>query len=217
MVASSETIAERFTEAPKPFSEGRWLLPRFTCSDVDTLVQQGIIPEDASTELLDGLIVLKDRAATGANPYMIGREHRICVEQFSSLRKVIDNSDRHIETQQPLVCSETHRPEPDVLILRGTIKDYPDHAKAEDAFCIIEVADSSYERDVGGKLQWYARGGVVQYIVVNLRSRTAEVYANPDTIAGTYPPPHIVMESQTLQLRVGEAEYFPVLLSEVLP
>ena len=83
--------------------------------------------------------------------------------------------------------------------------------------CVIEVADSSYERDSGEKLIGYARAGIRQYIILNLRNRTAEVYTNPDTAAGTYPPPKVIAEGDPLSLRVGEAEHFDVRLAELLP
>jgi hypothetical protein len=53
--------------------------------------------------------------------------------------------------------------------------------------------------------------------VINLRNRTAEVYANPDPVAGTYPPPQIIPDSGTLSLRAGDAEFFEVPLRDVLP
>jgi hypothetical protein len=103
------------------------------------------------------------------------------------------------------------------MVLRGTLEQYTDLPTAADAWCVVEVADSSYERDAGDKLAGYARAGVVQYVIVNLRNRTAEVYTNPDPAAGTYPPPQVVTAGQQLGLRVGEGDVFPVLLADILP
>ena len=113
------------------------------------MVRMGIIPEDASTELLNGWVVLKDRSAREQDPTIIGQDHHKCVERLSSLRKLIDNDNRHVESQQPLVCSDTQVPEPDFMVLRGTLDSYTDLPFAADAFCVVEVADSSYERDTG--------------------------------------------------------------------
>jgi Uma2 family endonuclease len=82
---------------------------------------------------------------------------------------------------------------------------------------VIEVADSSYEKDAGEKLFGYARAGIPQYIIINLRNRTAEVYTNPDQASGTYAAPQIVSPQQSLPLRVGEAEFFAVSLVDLLP
>ncbi len=217
MVANTGLIAERFVSPPQEFVDGRWKLPRFTRKDAEALVRLGIIPEDASTELLNGAIVLKDRADRGQDITMIGNEHRKAVERISALRKRIDDARRHVESQQPLVCTETHVPEPDFMVLRGPLDDYADLPMAADAFCVVEVADASYERDAGEKLTAYARAGVAQYIILNLRNRTAEVYAAPDTAAGTYPPPLVVTAEQSLTLRVGDGETLDVLLRDLLP
>src|SRR5689334_15710907 len=126
MVANIKSIAERFVPPPEQFLDGRWRLPRLTRSDAEAMVRIGIIPEDASTELLNGMIVLKDRAATGEDPSMIGQDHRRCVERLSNLRLQINSASRHVESQQPLVCTETHVPEPDFMVLRGALDDYTD-------------------------------------------------------------------------------------------
>lgn len=209
--------AERFVPPPQPLLDGRWRVVRFTRADAEALVREGIIPEDASTELLDGVIVLKDRAATGEDPTMIGSDHRKCVERLSDLRGRINDESRHVQSQQPLVCSEIHVPEPDFAIIRGRLDDYDDLPSAADAWCVVEVADASYERDTGEKLAGYARAGVREYIVVNLRNRSAEVYRDPDTDAGTYPPPRMIGEDAELTLRAGESEWVTVPLREILP
>lgn len=99
MVASTPNLAARFSAPPDPLVAGRWRLVRLTRTDAQAMMRMGIIPEDASTELLNGWVVLKDRSARDQDPTMIGREHRKCVEGLSSLRKLIDNDTRHVESQ----------------------------------------------------------------------------------------------------------------------
>jgi hypothetical protein len=217
MVLPRATIAERFQAPPLPVMNGRWRLVQFTRADIEMLLREQIIPEDASTELLNGLIVLTDRSAEGEDPLMVGKAHRIAVEKLSDLRTKLNNVSRHVETQQPLVCSETHVPQPDFMVLRGALADYIDLPAATDAFCVVEVADSSYERDIGEKLSGYAKANVQQYIVLNLRNRTAEVYFHPDAMAGTYPVPLRVAEGEILRLRIGDDSWFDVALTHVLP
>lgn len=215
MVAKSP-ITERFMRPPEPFVAGRWWVHKLTYADAMTMVKLGIIPEDATTELLNGLIVLKDRSAVGEDPRMIGKEHVICVERLSDLRSQINSAARHVESQQPLFCEPTHVPEPDFVVLRGQLEDYVDLPGAPDAWCVVEVADSSYERDAGEKLKGYARAGVAQYVIINLRNRTAEVYADPDPSAEAYPSPRIVTHEQKLSLRIGDGEFFNVCLADLL-
>src|SRR5690242_11523859 len=105
MVAKTWSIDERFVPAPREVLDGRWRLPRFTWRDAEALVRLGIIPEDALTELLDGLIVLKDRAARGQAVTRVGNGHAVAVERLSDLRGRINHAGRHVRSQQPLVCS----------------------------------------------------------------------------------------------------------------
>src|SRR5690606_28406901 len=113
------------------------------------------------------------------------------------------DSTRHVRSQQPLVCSETHVPEADFMVLRGTLSDYTDLPRASDAWCVVEVADASYERDVSEKLVGYALAGVCQYVVVNLREREADVFTEPDSANGTYAARNVVSADQVLPLRIG--------------
>ena len=215
MVAPKRTIAERFANRQELTPRDRQV--QFTRHDAEAMMRAGIIPEDASTELLNGSVMLKDRSALKEDPMTIGTDHSVCVENFSDLRSVLNNAARHVKSQQPLVCSNTHLPEPDFMVLRGARKDYTDHPTAADAFCVVEVADSSYERDAGLKLVAYARAGIQQYIIINLRNRTAEVYMNPNQNDGTYPPPQIVSAAGELSIRVSVDEEFAVSLATLLP
>ncbi len=103
------------------------------------------------------------------------------------------------------------------MILRGSLNDYSDLPHAADAFCVIEVADSSYERDAGEKLFGYARAGILQYIIMNLRNSMAEVYTAPNPAEGTYAARLIVSVEGKLPLRAGDDDFFEVPLLELLP
>jgi Uma2 family endonuclease len=186
------------------------------------MLRQGVLPEDATTELLNGLIVLKDRGDRGSDleedPRVQGPEHRLCVRLLTKLAAVIDTADRHVQIQLPLVCGEDQMPEPDFAVIRGADRDYSDRLPtAADAFCVLEAADSSLERDVDEKRLIYAAAGISQYIILNLRNRTAEVYTASDTTTAGYAPPTVIPESGTLSIRVGPGEFIPVLLADVLP
>src|ERR1700712_5505167 len=104
MVANTFPYSDRFAPPSEALLSGRLQLITLTRKDAEAMVRMGIVPEDASTELLNGWIVLKDRSARDQDPTMIGQDHRKCVERLSALRKTIDNASRHVESQQPLVC-----------------------------------------------------------------------------------------------------------------
>lgn len=195
-----------------------WGPVTFTIDDALSMVAQGILPEDASIELLNGSLIYRDRFDLKGGEVVAGVQHDYVVTAISKLGNAVDNATRHIRAQTTLVCAKRHAPIPDAMILQGGLGAYrQDLPVAANAFCVIEVADSSYERDTGEKLVGYAEAGIPQYIVINLRNRTAEIYEGPDVVAKTYPPPHVLDEAQSIRLRIGEAEYFEVRLAEILP
>jgi Uma2 family endonuclease len=191
---------------------------RFNVDDVLAMLRQGILHEDATTELLNGLIVLKDRSDVGENPRMHGPKHRPCVRLLTKLAAVIDNDNRHVQIQLPVVCGDDQMPEPDFAVIRGADRDYTDKLpRAEDAFCVLEVADSSWERDVGEKLPIYAAAGISDYIILKLRNRTADEYTAPDTANAKYATNMVIPETGMLSLRVGLDESVPIRLADILP
>jgi len=193
---------------------------RFTVENSLRMVEQGILPEDSTVELLDGSLVYRDRFDRRGGEIVEGVNHNYVVSSLADLAIKINNEVRHLRTQSTLICSEIHAPIPDAMVLRGPRTNYRDRLPtAADAFCVIEVADSSYERDAGEKLIGYARAGIVQYVIISLRNRTAEVYTNPDSVAGAYLPPQIIPAEGTLRLRVGIGigEEFTLHLIDVLP
>ena len=191
---------------------------RFTVAGTLRLLNLGILPEDSTIELLNGTLVYRDRFDIRGGEIVEGIDHDYVLGGLADLAAKINNDARHLRTQSTLICSEIHAPIPDAVVLRGPRTSYRDHIPtAAEALCVIEVADSSYERDAGEKLVGYARAGVGQYIIINPRNRTAEVYGNPDVAAGTYPPPQVVLESEPLSIRVAQSEIYSTPLRDLLP
>jgi Uma2 family endonuclease len=142
-----------------------------TVDQYERLVQSGLL-DDHQIELIDGLLVRK----VGENP-----PHSWTVE---ALREEIAGrlppgwSSRQ---EQPAAIPDLNEPEPDVAVVRGTKNDYARrHPRPSDLALVIEVADSTLEKDRGPKLVAYGRGGIPAYWIVNLIDRQLEVHANPD-------------------------------------
>lgn len=219
MVAGVSSLAPPVVPTPSAAVRRMGFGPvRFTVGEALRMVEHGILPEDSTIELLDGSLVYRDRFDLHGSEVVLGVKHGYVVCSLANLGTRLNNARRHLSSQITVICCETHAPIADAAVLRGALCDDDDGLPtAADAFCVIEVADSSYERDSGEKLNGYARAGVQQYIILNLRNRTAEVYRNPNGAAGTYPPPQMIAEGESLSLRVGEAEYFTVPLKDLLP
>jgi Uma2 family endonuclease len=86
-----------------------------------------------------------------------------------------------IRTQMPVALDDESEPEPDVIVVPGSYRDYS-HAHPSRPALLVEVAESSlaYDREDKGSL--YARARVPEYWIVNLEERVLEVYreSGPD-------------------------------------
>ncbi|MBV8782230.1 MAG: Uma2 family endonuclease, partial [Phycisphaerae bacterium] len=159
---------------------GRGVVHQFDVNEALGVLRCGEIPEDASLELLNGFLVHIDRSAVGGDSTMHSPGHRKSVRKLTALAAHIDTATRHVQIQSPIICGKRQMPEPDFAIVKGSDDDYTDRLPAAaDTHCVIEVADSSWERDRNEKLPIYAQAGVPQYIILNLRSRSAEVFERP--------------------------------------
>ena len=196
-----------------------WLgLYRFSVEQYHQLIDQGILPEDGSYELLRGLVVEKDTGTLGEETVGHKPPHALVVALLSPLIAQINSSKRHLRIQLPVVAGRDDAPEPDGSIVRGVPRDYASHLPtAADTFCVIEIAHSSLERDESEKLAIYAAGGIPQYLIINLRSGAIEHYADPDPAAALYRSKTTVSGDQIIRLNLGDNEWLDVKAGELLP
>ena len=195
-------------------------LVRFTVDQATDLVRLGILPEDSTVELLDGLLVRRECGPANGDAYVEGDDHNYTVAAIAAAGPQISAAGGcHVRTQSLVILTGAYAPYPDGMVLRGPVTAYRGRRPtAADVLCLIEVADSSYDRDSTAKWAAYAAAGVPQYVIVDLRRRVAEVYAGPDAAAGTYPPPAVVAADGTLAVRVGDGgETVDVALADLLP
>jgi hypothetical protein len=151
------------------------------------MIDEGILPEGEPIELLDGILVRKDRAKSGEHPMTVGFDHVWAVENLREVLAEVSRHGFHIRTQQPISLPPDDVPEPDGSIAHGTLHDYAQRwATADDVPCVIEVADSSLQHDRVTKRRIYAQGGIAQFVIINLVDRRVEIYEQPDRSRGVY-------------------------------
>lgn len=152
-------------------------LKRFSVEEYDGLIASGAIATTSAVELIDGLLVFKDRSDTGGDPMSVGLRHRYSVNQFIAIASRLEGTGTHLVVNAPAAMTDTSEPEPDVMILRGQPDDYLlRHPSAADIVCLFEVSDSSLAYDRGRKLKVYESAGVELYVIVNLQEDVLEVY-----------------------------------------
>ncbi len=102
-----------------------------------------------------------------------------------------------IRTQMPLSVSRDSDPEPDIAVVRGSIKDFDEHPKT--AVLVVEIADTSLRLD-RRKAGIYAAAGVEDYWIVNLAERCLEIHrpAATASVPAGYGAPTVANESQSI-------------------
>jgi Uma2 family endonuclease len=139
------------------------------------MMDSGILTEDDSVELLEGLLVAKMPKYP---------PHCHSVATILDILYALGLPGYIVRSQDPITTSDSE-PEPDVCIVRGSRKDFAErHPGPSDSALLIEVADSSLAHDRGLKKRVYARAEVPVYWIVNLEQRQVEVYSQPFDASG---------------------------------
>ncbi len=156
MEASSETMLQR---------------RRFDVHEYHRMVEAGILLEGARIELIDGEIV---------EMHTIGSRHFACVNQLNRILVVALGDRALVSIQGPVRLDDYSEPEPDVAVFRARDDFYLERLPTvDDAFLVIEVADTSLRYDRMLKMPLYARAGIPEFWLVDLDAHTVEVCREP--------------------------------------
>jgi Uma2 family endonuclease len=143
----------------------------FTYKDLIAMEEAGIVGEDERIELIGGQIYLM----TTRPP------HAFCVTELDDGLGSTFRENAKVISQNPLRLSENMNdrdlPQPDLMLVQR--KFYFEHPKPQDVYLLIEVSDSTYNKDKNQKLPLYAQFGVAEVWIVNLAQRQIEVYTLP--------------------------------------
>ena len=195
---------------------GRAIIQPWTVEQYHEAIKHGFIEETTAYELLDGLIVRKDRAKAGEDPTTVGDRHRIVVTRLAHLAPQFEPLGSFLQSQQPIALPPHDEPEPDAAIVRGSLEKYLDHPPgAADVLSVIEVADSSLSRDLGIKLRLYAAAGIGQYIVVDLVHD--QVLVHEQQTSGGFGEPTALKAGQALHIRAAAGKTVTVEVVRLLP
>jgi Uma2 family endonuclease len=137
------------------------------------MVECGVLSEDDRVELLDGQVI-------PMTP--IGSPHAGCVNRLNRMLARALGDRATIAVQNPAVLDDWSEPQPDVTVLKPRADGYAArHPGPADVLLLIEVADSSVERDRDVKIPLYAAAGVPEVWLVNLPAAHIHVHRDPST------------------------------------
>ena len=155
---------------PHPLAAGFHSFRRFSVDEYHRMIDAGILTDEDQVELLEGYVVLK----MPRNPPHDGS---IQLAQETVSRAVPPGWCIRIQSTVTLPDSE---PEPDLTLARGTSRTYlKRHPTPADIGLLIEIANTSVDRDRDDKTRIYARAAIPFYWIVNLPDTRVEVYTQP--------------------------------------
>ncbi|HEX5269581.1 MAG TPA: Uma2 family endonuclease [Gemmataceae bacterium] len=188
-----------------------------TVDQYHRMIEQGILREGAPTELIDGILVRKDRSDQGGDPMSHGPRHALTIKRLERLLRPVESQGRHLHVQLPITLAPTEEPEPDLAVVRGDPEDFRNrHPGPADVVAVIEVSDSTLEYDRTTKQRLYAQAGIAVYWVINLRDGQVEIYDQPDAAAGRYRARADHTPGRAVTLAVGAAP-LNVAVNDILP
>jgi Uma2 family endonuclease len=165
--------------------------------EYESLVERGLL-DDSRVELLLGTLV--DMTPQGP---LHASAVRFLAERF--IRALPGSVQTRV--QSPLALSDDSEPEPDIAVVPAG--DYRESHPGR-AVLVVEVSDTSLDKDRGVKTALYATAGIPEFWLVNLPDRVVEVHRQPSAgrysaietarIGGTIAPAAF----PSLRLEVGE-------------
>ena len=178
----------------------------FTVKDYHLIGETGIIPEGRRVELLNGEIVKMSP---------IKSPHASTVKVLISILTSRLTEDFILDVQNPVELSEYSEPEPDLAILKFKADFYSSaHPKPEDVELLIEVADSTLQKDRKVKLPLYAEAGIKEVWIVNLKEQQIEVSTEPHQLG--YSNLHTYRKGDQIQHAIlGIVVVDDILISEI--
>jgi Uma2 family endonuclease len=155
-------VEERALE-PHPF--------RFTVDDYYRMGEAGMFGPEQRVELIEGEII--EMAPIGAS-------HADWVDRLNLIlaRGVPDGV--RVRVQGPVRLSLHSEPQPDLALLRPRAQPYSEaHPSGPDTLLVIEVSDTSLRYDREVKVPLYARRGVPEVWLLDIRARRLDIYRGP--------------------------------------
>ncbi len=143
----------------------------FTVDEFHRMAEAGILGEDDRLELVDGEII---------EMTPIGSPHAGCVMSLNDVFSERARAVAIVNVQNPVILTERTELYPDVVLLKRRPDFYRKaHPRPSDVLLIVEVADTTLRYDRHIKVPRYARAGIPEVWVIDLRARAIDVYRRP--------------------------------------
>lgn len=133
--------------------------------------EAAVFAPDARLELIEGEII--ERAP-------LGSRHAGAVKILNRLFSGLVGDLAIVSVQDPLIVGERSVPQPDLVLLKPRADSYSSaHPTVADVLLVIEVADAKLTFDMETKVPLYARAGIAEAWLVDLREHVVRVFRDP--------------------------------------
>lgn len=144
---------------------------RFTTDDYHRMGEAGLFAESSRVELIEGDVI--EMSPVGSDHVGTVADLTMAIAPKVAGRAVLS-------VQSPIRLDPYSEPQPDLVVLRPRADRYRGGLPTPaDVLLLVEVADSSVAYDRGTKLPLYARHGLREVWIVNIRSNRVEIYRRP--------------------------------------
>jgi len=168
---------------------------KWTLDEYHQMIETGLLL-DRRVELLNGEII--EMSPEGTEHAYLNTSTRNYLQSLLGEKALVRDA-------KPITIPETNsEPEPDLALVQPLGILYRDrHPYPENIFWLIEYANSSLNKDLDVKRKAYAKTGIPEYWVVDLKNRVVKVFRQP--IDGNY----------SYELTVREGEISPVAFPQI--
>jgi Uma2 family endonuclease len=186
---------------------------RFDVRQFHRMMASGIF-DDQKVELVAGKIY----------PLIDLPPHTFAVERLHrALRELLPGEHWTIREEKPILINRYWAPKPDISILRGNNIAYATRLpRPRDAALLLEVSDTTYQRDRGRKRRRYAAAGIPVYIIVRLKGAdtVVDVWTGPTGRGRTARFTEVVryraLAGESVAIEIDGQEYGQVAVADVV-
>ena len=146
-------------------------LRRFSVQEYHAMAEAGVFYPNERLELIDGRII----TMSPQKPLHASTTKRVGDYLRNLFVGIAD-----IRSQLPVQLHDFSEPEPDVAVVRIDRRDYADrHPTVADIFLIVEISDSTLKFDLEEKVLDYARAGITECWVVDVKAEQLFGFRQP--------------------------------------
>lgn len=144
---------------------------RITVNEYHRMVEIGSLAPAARVELIEGEIL--------EMPPM-GSRHTAVVHRLRDLLDAAVGEQAAVRVQSPLQLGPSSEPEPDLALVKRRADYYAgSHPTAADTILVIEVSETTLNRDRTLKQPLYARHGIPELWIVDMKSCRLHIFRSP--------------------------------------